>query len=157
HFDSIVLLAFVHQRQGRLDEALALYKRLQEMQPDNAVWAQWVKSLGERQSARPVPQRWSAVRAAPAVAAPPVPQAPAEPPLSFSSVAGEFLQDHWQKLILCLAVLLIVVSSNVGAYQLLGPRLWSPTGKCVLALVYTAMFAAFGAGLVRWGARRAGQ
>ena len=32
----------------------------------------------------------------------------APPPFSWSSVAGEFLQEHWQKLILCLAVLLIV-------------------------------------------------
>ena len=65
-----------------------------------------------------------------------------EPGLSWSGVAGEFLQVHWQKLILCLAVLLIVVSSNVAASQLLGPRLWSPVGKCLLALVYTVMFAA---------------
>ncbi len=72
-------------------------------------------------------------------------------------MAGEFLQDQWQKLILCMAVLLIVVSSNVGAYQLLGPKLWSPLGKCVLALVYTATFAGLGAGLVRWGAERAGR
>ena len=54
-------------------------------------------------------------------------------------------------------MLLIVVSSNVGAYQLLGPKLWSPVGKCLLALVYTAMFAGFGAGLVRWGAERSGR
>ncbi len=68
---------------------------------------------------------------------------PVRPGFSWKGVAGEFLEEHWQKLILCLAVLLIVVSSTVGAHLLLGPRLWSPVGKCSLALVYTLMFAAF--------------
>jgi hypothetical protein len=77
--------------------------------------------------------------------------------LSWSSVAGEFLLVHWQKLILCLAVLLIVVSSTVGAHLLLGEKLWSPVGKCSLAMVATLMFAALGMVLVRWGAERAGQ
>ena len=45
---------------------------------------------------------------------------PVEPAYSWSGVAGEFLLDHWQKLILCMAVLLIVVSSTVGAHLLLG-------------------------------------
>ena len=79
------------------------------------------------------------------------------PALSWSSVAGEFLQEHWQKLILCLAVLLIVVSSTVGAHLLLGEKLWSPLGKCSLAMVGTLMFAALGMVLIRWGAERAGQ
>ncbi len=87
----------------------------------------------------------------------PVAVEPPKPRLSWSNVAGEFLQEHWQKLILCLAVLLIVVSSNVAASQLLGPKLWSPVGKCLLALVYTVMFAGLGAGLLRWGAERAGR
>ena len=82
---------------------------------------------------------------------------PPPPALSWSSVAGEFLQVHWQKLILCLAVLLIVVSSTVGAHLLLGEKLWSPLGKCSLAMVATLMFAALGMVLVRWGAERAGQ
>ena len=59
--------------------------------------------------------------------------------------------------ILCLAVLLIVVSSTVGAHHLLGPLLWSPEGKCILALVYTLLFAAFGGGLMKWGAQGAGR
>ncbi|MGA7495179.1 MAG: hypothetical protein WBX00_00455, partial [Isosphaeraceae bacterium] len=66
------------------------------------------------------------------------------PSLSWSSVGGEFLLEHWQKLILCLAVLLIVVSSTVGAHLLLGEKLWSPLGKCSLAMVATLMFAALG-------------
>ena len=82
---------------------------------------------------------------------------PSQPSLSWSSVAGEFLQDHWQKLILCLAVLLIVVSSTVGAHLLLGEKLWTPLGKCSLAMVATLLFAALGTVLVRWGAERAGQ
>ena len=69
----------------------------------------------------------------------------------------EFLKEHWQKLISGLAVLLIVVSSTVGASLVLGPLLWSPAGKGVLALGFTAICAAFGAGLVRWGAERAGR
>ena len=79
------------------------------------------------------------------------------PSLSWSSVGGEFLLEHWQKLILCLAVLLIVVSSTVGAHLLLGDKLWSPLGKCSLAMVATLMFAALGMVLIRWGAERAGQ
>ena len=70
---------------------------------------------------------------------------------------AQFLEEHWQKLILCLAVLLIVVSSTVGAGLVLGPLLWSPLGKCTLALIATSLFAAFGVGLVRWGADRAGR
>ena len=77
--------------------------------------------------------------------------------ISWSSVAGEFLLEHWQKLILCMAVLLIVVSSTVGAHLLLGEKLWSPVGKCSLAMVATLLFAALGKVLVRWGAERPGQ
>jgi hypothetical protein len=89
-----------------------------------------------------------------AASAPPAPL----PSLSWKTIAGEFLEEHWQKLILCLAVLLIVVSSTVGAHHLLGERLlWSRAGQCVLAAVYTALFAAFGYGLARWGAERAGR
>src|SRR5947207_2109581 len=82
---------------------------------------------------------------------------PIEPDQSGASIAGEFLKDHWQKLILCLGVLLIVVSSTVGAHHLLGPLLGSPEGKSVLALVYTLVVAAFGCGLIRWGATGAGR
>ena len=172
HFDSLVLLAFAHQRQNHLDESLKIYRQLLTMEPHNEVWKQWVRKVAERRTARDKadaaavpevakPRRAEAVSPAPVVpAARPAaaqPVAPVEPGLSWASVTGEFLQDHWQKLILCLAVLLIVVSSNVGAAQLLGPKIWSPVGKSMLALVYTAMFAAFGTGLVRWGAERAGR
>ena len=57
--------------------------------------------------------------------------------ISWSSFAGEFLKEHSQELLLCLAVLLIVVSSTVGAHLLLGDLLWSPVGKCTLAMVAT--------------------
>ena len=80
-----------------------------------------------------------------------------QPPISWSSFTGEFLKEHSQELLLCLAVLLIVVSSTVGAHLLLGDLLWSPVGKCTLAMVATLLFAAFGAGLLRWGANRAGR
>jgi tetratricopeptide (TPR) repeat protein len=75
----------------------------------------------------------------------------------WSSMAAEFLEDHWQKLLLALAVLLIVVSSTVGAVLLLGERLRMAEGKCLLATAYTLMFAAFGRVMVRWGAKRAGR
>ncbi|MFO0957930.1 MAG: tetratricopeptide repeat protein [Isosphaeraceae bacterium] len=85
----------------------------------------------------------------------PKPAAPTGPGLR--AIAAEFLQDHWQKLLLGLAVALIVVSSTVGAAIVLGDRLWRPEGKCLLALAYTGLFAAFGRGLIRWGAERAGR
>ena len=50
-----------------------------------------------------------------------------------------------------------MVSSTVGASLVLGPLLWSPAGKVVLALVFTATFSGLGVGLVRWGAERAGR
>lgn len=167
HPEAMVLLAFSLRRVGRLDEALGLYRRLSLLQPQNEVWAQWVRALEERLPAAPHGLLPAKVRLEPEQVLEstkervepedePAPE-PARPTFSWSSVAGEFLEEHWQKLILCLAVLLIVVSSTVGAHLLLGPRLWSPVGKCSLALVYTLMFAAFGAGLVRWGAERAGR
>ena len=80
-------------------------------------------------------------------------KSPPPPPFSWSSFAGEFLKEHSQELLLCLAVLLIVVSSTVGAHMLLGDLLWSPVGKCALAMVATLLFAAFGAGLLQMGRR----
>ena len=53
--------------------------------------------------------------------------------------------------------MLIVVSSTVGAHLLLGDLLWSPEGKCTLALAGTLLLAGLGAGLERWGASRAGR
>lgn len=162
HFDALVLLAFVAQKSERLEQARTLYQRLIAAQPDRPVWRQWLENverrIAQRAASVPPAQPTPPPFEAPAVAFLPdrAPE-PAPPRLSLSGIASEFLQDHWQKLILCLAVLLVVVSSNVGAYQVLGPRLWSPVGKCLLALVYTAMFAALGAGLVRWGAVRAGR
>jgi tetratricopeptide (TPR) repeat protein len=182
HFDSTVLLAFALQRQNRLDEALLLYRRVAEIQPENAVWSMWVKDIEGRQRSRAkgamtvAPTATTQLPAATAYQNGPGPvgvrevelistgsparspvSTPSEPPLTWSSVTSEFLLDHWQIILSCMAVLLIVVSSNVGAYQLLGPKLWSPAGKTVLALIYTSMFAGFGTGLVRWGASRAGK
>jgi hypothetical protein len=158
HFEARVLRAFALQRLNRLDEALAAYQQLASEQAGTPVWIQWVRQIEQRLEI----QRRSRDASGAAFGTHPErsilrAEMPVTPRVSWGSITGEFLKDHWQKLILCLAVLLIVVSSNVGLYQLLGPRLWSPPGKCLLALVYTAMFAGFGKGLTRWGAARAGR
>ena len=151
------------QRLGQLDEALESYRSLARLQPSNPVWSDWVRNLEIRRrfggtvGKAPTSTQdgfWTEVPEDPSsiegLDAPP-------PRWSWSSFAAEFLEEHWQKLILCLAVLLIVVSSTVGAHLLLGELLWSPAGKCALAMVWTILFAALGAGLIRWGAERAGQ
>src|SRR6185312_6736948 len=159
--DALQMAGYAAQRLGRVDEALEFYESLAAMQPSNPVWSEWVRRLRMRrrfagisgESIERADGVWTEDEAAAgpdALTAPP-------PRWSWSSFAAEFLEEHWQKLILCLAVLLIVVSSTVGAHLLLGPLLWQPAGKCALALVWTILFAALGAGLVRWGAERAGQ
>ncbi len=157
--EALSISAYAHQRMGRLDEALALYQSLASLQPSIPTWPQWVKSIKTRQRVERLTGKSGEATAGNARATGDAGTAIAEPPppFSWSGFAGEFLQEHWQKLILCLAVLLIVVSSTFGAHRLLGPLLWSPVGKCALALVWTGMFAALGKGLMRWGAERAGQ
>jgi tetratricopeptide (TPR) repeat protein len=161
HVDALAIAAFCAQRQENLEQALEHYAHLQRLEPGNLTWGMWRQNVQsrlesrkqvavDRELAEPDGELGPASRSVAEIHVPP-------PPLSWSSIAGEFLQDHWQKLILCLAVLLIVVSSTVGAQLLLGERLWSPVGKCSLAMVGTLMFAALGMGLVRWGAQRAGQ
>ncbi|HZW33100.1 MAG TPA: hypothetical protein VFF52_20455, partial [Isosphaeraceae bacterium] len=162
HIDAMAIVAYSYQRMGRLDDAIILYETLAELEPSKPAWSQWVSNLRLRKrlgrlTGSPLAAETQESADAPATATPGGRVAEPPPPLSWSSIAGEFLQEHWQKLILCLAVLLIVVSSTVGAHLLLGPLLWSPVGKCALALVWTMMFAALGVGLIRWGAERAGQ
>jgi tetratricopeptide (TPR) repeat protein len=161
HVDALAIVAFCCQRQGELDRALEHYRHLVRLQPQNPTWRRWEDTVKSRRKARDLvgPDREQALfaEAAGATEKRSAEVRVAPPPISWSSIAGEFLQEHWQKLILCLAVLLIVVSSTVGAQLLLGDRLWSPLGKCSLAMVGTLMFAALGMGLVRWGAERAGQ
>jgi len=152
--EALVILAFSLRRVGRREESLECYRTLARLQPAQPAWSQWIKALeSSARTAAVFREERRDSKAAKSVKDSP----PETPGLSWSSVAGEFLEEHWQKLILCLAVLLIVVSSTLGAHRLLGPRLWSPAGKCALALVYTMMFTAFGSGLVRWGAERAGR
>ncbi|HEV3122895.1 MAG TPA: tetratricopeptide repeat protein, partial [Isosphaeraceae bacterium] len=157
--DVICLLALVHTRLGQIDQALALYRELKQKDPANLVWTARISELEARQQpARPrVTEYVRAIRHEDSGTLAPE----ARPELltvTWGGIAGEFLKEHWQKLILCLAVLLIVVSSTVGAHHLLGERLlWSRAGQCLLAVVYTSLFAGFGAGLVRWGAERAGR
>src|SRR5262249_24195186 len=142
---------------------IELYQSLAGLQPSSGVWSEWVRRLRMRRrfqgttaaAAESAPDGvWAEDRDGALVAvdltAPP-------PRWSWSSFADRVPEAHWQKLIRCLAVLLIVVSSTVGAHLLLGPLLWQPAGKCALALLWTILFAALGAGLIRWGAERAGQ
>ena len=163
-YDALALQAFALQLTNELQPSLTLYRKLQSREPGNAVWTKWIADIERKLADRPASKTEPTTLATTPLASKDTDFLPdhrqavhVEPRVTWSEVTGEFLQDHWQKLILCLAVLLIVVSSNVGAYQVLGERLWNPEGKTLLALVYTAMFAIFGAGLVRWGAERAGR
>jgi tetratricopeptide (TPR) repeat protein len=156
--DALALAAYAHQRLDQLDQALEMYEALQRAQPQNNTWPLWVRKVRMRRSERVANPTAEPVAAPGPSAAAPHGDAPfVSPNVSWSSFTGEFLLEHWQKLILCLAVLLIVVSSTVGAHLLLGDLLWSPVGKCALALVATLLFAVLGAGLVHWGAGRAGR
>ncbi|MGC8639119.1 MAG: hypothetical protein ACP5XB_04490 [Isosphaeraceae bacterium] len=161
HVDALAITALSCQRLGKLDQALEHYQHLGRIRPGDITWAKWERTVRSRLKARALVGQDRAQTliddAIGSAAASPVGIRLAPSPLSWSSIAGEFLQEHWQKLILCLAVLLIVVSSTVGAQLLLGEKLWSPLGKCSLAMVGTLLFAALGMGLVRWGAERAGQ
>jgi len=162
HTDALALAAYAHQRTGELDQALEMYESLERAQPHNKTWSLWARNVRLRRGMQKVTGK--SIEAADATGPEAEPAAGPNrrenvlpPPLSWSSFTGEFLQEHWQKLILCLAVLLIVVSSTVGAHLLLGDLLWSPVGKCLLALAATLLFALLGTGLVRWGAGRAGR
>ncbi len=144
---------------GRLDEAersLAPLQMASRVEADR--WAARIRALRERAAvdagAKPaaVPEiAWVGDRD------PVPPPAPVAAGPGRSAIARGFLEDHWQKLILGLAVLLILVSSTVGAAMVLGDRLWMAEGKCLLATAYTLMFAGFGRWLARWGADRAGR
>ncbi len=155
--NSLAVAAFALQRDGQFEPALAFYERLSRLQPNNETWRRWVATIRARREARPV----SAVHDhAPSTSKDqryPSRSLSDSQVFSFKSFANEFLLEHWQKLILCLAVLLIVVGSTVGLGILLGPLLWSPLGKCTIALLPTSLLALLGAGLVRWGAERAGR
>ncbi len=143
---------------GRLDEAETTCAALWRVLPaEGAQWSQRIRDARVR-SAAPA----GATREEPKPVAGaeleflddpprPAPTVPTAPPLQWSKITAEFLEDHWQKLILALAVLLIVVSSTVGAALVLGDRLWMAEGKCLLATAYTVMFAGFGHGLARAG------
>jgi tetratricopeptide (TPR) repeat protein len=161
HTDALALGAFALRRLGQLDPALELYDRLVVAEPKNPAWAEWARKLRSEQSGPP-PDRKPSGAGDSNVRAAWSPEAvdPQREPLnvwSWKSFSGEFLKEHWQKLILCVAVLFIVVSSTVGANLLLGDLLWTPMGICAIALVATALFASLGTGLVHWGAARAGR
>ena len=151
--DALSALALAHDRLGNFDESIALYHTLQRLQPYNEGWRVRLREVQRRRAAAGrmgvgEDGRTESLHA----------HIPAEPVLTWSSIAGEFLKEHWMKLILCLAGLLIVVGSTMGARIILGEeRFWSTETKCILALFYTLSFAALGYGLVRWGATGAGR
>ncbi|HWE36689.1 MAG TPA: hypothetical protein VG406_08985 [Isosphaeraceae bacterium] len=156
HAETIALLALAHDRLGNVPKSLGLYRELARIDPARA--SSWARRADEVAAGLAAAPREPVVFLDDLeVAAEKAGVAPRRPP-SWSAIAAEFVEEHWQKLILCLAVLLIVVSSTVGAHHLLGERLlWSRLGQCMLALVYTATVGVFGFGLVRWGAERAGR
>jgi tetratricopeptide (TPR) repeat protein len=162
HADALIVAAFAQQRSGQFDLALSSYQTLERLQPNNPTWSQWSRNVQLRRGVERITGKSPELAVQPDGARDRTAQPyrgadAAPPPISWSSFAGEFLQVHAQELLLCVAVLLIVVSSTVGAHMLLGDLLWSPVGKCALAMVATLLFAAFGAGLLRWGADRAGR
>ena len=159
HIDALITTAFAQQRSDRLDEALGSYETLQRLQPSQPRWAEWSRNVQRRREIKRLGGTASnSAPPGPAAQGPASARALFEPPtISWTSFAGAFLQAHAQELLLGLAVLLIVVSSTVGAHMLLGDLLWSPIGKCILALVATFLFAGFGMGLLSWGASRAGR
>lgn len=168
------LLASAHEQLGELEKALDLYRQLQKRQPGHLPWIERAAQIERRLSGAVSPTRVPSSceivylderdllpafePSADHATSTPAKHSSNAPAFSMAAIAGEFVKEHWQKLILCLAVLLIVVSSTVGAHHLLGERLvWSRAGQCVLAVIYTSLIAAFGYGLVRWGAERAGR
>jgi tetratricopeptide (TPR) repeat protein len=157
--DAIALLALAHYRLGNVPKSLELHRELARIDPAHASsWARRADEVSAGLAAAPRDREPVVFLDDLEAVAEKAGVAPAQRPPSWSSIAAEFVEEHWQKLILCLAVLLIVVSSTVGAHHLLGERLlWSRLGQCLLALVYTATVGLFGFGLVRWGAERAGR
>ncbi len=119
-----MITAYAQQRSGQLDQALESYETLSRLQPSNRTWSQWIRNIQLRRGmarcratpSKPRPRR----RRLAIVSALPAGEIAGPPPISWSSFAGEFLKEHSQELLLCLAVLLIVVSSTVGAHLLLG-------------------------------------
>ena len=159
HISALATTAFAQQRSGQFDQALDCYQNIVPLAasrtgPGRLGCATFsFAAVRNASRAMPEPRRNRRTRGQTRTAR----SRRAARPISWSSFAGEFLKEHSQELLLCLAVLLIVVSSTVGAHLLLGDLLWSPVGKCTLAMVATLLFAAFGAGLLRWGADRAGR
>ncbi len=77
---------------------------------------------------------------------------------SWVESAFAVLQRHWQRMILLLGGILLLVSSTAIAALLLGDELLgSTTGRCFTLLVYSMAFASLGGGLLRWGADQAGR
>ena len=156
--DALQTAAYALQRLGRLDEAIELYESLATLEPSNPVWSQWISHLRTR-------RRFDAITGKTTEPASSSPEKATDglgidappPRWSWSSFAAEFLEEHWQKLILCLAVLLIVVSSTVGAHRAARADALAAGGQVRAGPDLDVPLRRAGRGLIRWGAERAGQ
>ncbi len=166
--EMLVSAAWAFDQANQLGESRDCCERLSRLRPSEGKW--WSSKVAELdrriEKANLLPAPTSSEAVFQISEPPPVLQlvapkleasVPLVPKVSWPKVAGEFVEVHWQKLLLGLAVPLIIVSSTAVAANMLGDQLWRPEGKCLLALGYTLAFAFFGRGVVRWGADRAGR
>ena len=90
------MAAYAHQRRGELDQALEMYEALERAQPHNKAWSLWARNLRLRRGAQRMTRTTGRSAAATGLraesaAAPDGDEATVPPPLSWSSFAGEFL------------------------------------------------------------------
>ena len=111
HPEALANGAFALRRLGQLDEAIEIYDQLVRLQPRNTAWSRWAEDLRSQKIASD-PAATSDLQTGPGTSARPG-GVYIMPERSWSNFTAEFVKEHWQKLILSLAVLLIVVSSTV--------------------------------------------
>ena len=103
NIDALVLMAYAQQRSGQLDQALESYETLSRLQPFEKTWQQWIRNLQLRRGVARLTGTTVESTAdggfAGDRAAIHAGEIAGPPPISWSSFAGEFLEEHWQKLI----------------------------------------------------------
>ncbi len=113
HLGALANKAFALRNLGEVDRALQVYHRLMQLEPGNSVWTRCVQELRKERLPSVTKAKRDRQEEPAASMSPPEPVFVPEEH-SWSGFASEFVKEHWQKLILSLAVLLIVVSSTVG-------------------------------------------